>query len=119
MRLLKREIKVELLKEAREYYFQLNPKIQEKFLKCFDKTEAGIKGSWFEKLKTKHGIYEFRERDNEKFYRFFAFGDSESKPKTLILCTHGFDKKTNKTPKTEIDRAARIKEQYLKIKNKK
>ena len=119
MRHLKREIKVELLDKARDYYFQLNQKIQEKFLKCFDKTEAGIKGSWFEKLKTKHGIFEFRVRDNEKFYRIFAFWDNEFKPKTLILCTHGFYKKSNKTPKSEIERAARIKEQYLKIKNKK
>jgi len=36
--------------------------------------------------------------------------------KTLILCTHGIDKKTNKTPQTEIEKAIKIKHEYLKNK---
>jgi phage-related protein len=43
--------------------------------------------------------------------------DGESDSKTLILCTHGLDKKTNKTPKSDIERATKIKKQYFKDKN--
>lgn len=113
---LKKEIRVELLKEAEDYFLKLNEKIQAKFLKSFDKTELGIKGPWFEKLTSKDGIFEFRERDQDKFYRIFAFWTNESETKTLILCTHGLDKKTNKTPKSDIERAVKIKHEYLKDK---
>jgi phage-related protein len=95
---LKKEIEVRLLEEAEKYFNKLNEKIQEKFLKSFDKTELGLKGAWFEKLNLKGGIFEFRERDQDKFYRIFAFWDNESATKTLVLCTHGLDKKTNKNP---------------------
>lgn len=113
---LKMEIGVELLKEAEDYFLKLNGKIQAKFLKSFDKTESGIKGPWFDKLTSKEGIFEFRERDQDKFYRIFAFWDNDSETKTLILCTHGIDKKTNKTPKSDIERAAKIKHEYHKDK---
>jgi phage-related protein len=115
---LNKEIEVKLLEEAEEYFNELNEKVKEKFLKSFDKTELGLKGAWFEKLSSKGGIFEFRERDQDKFYRIFAFWDNETETKTLVLCTHGLDKKTNKTPKSDIERAIRIKEQYLKHKTK-
>ncbi|TVQ42218.1 MAG: hypothetical protein EA362_13610 [Saprospirales bacterium] len=70
---LKKEIRVELLKEAEDYFLGLNEKIQAKFLRSFDKTESGLKGSWFAKLRSKESIFEFRERDQDKFYRIFAF----------------------------------------------
>jgi phage-related protein len=113
---LKKEISVELLKEAEDYFLNLSDKIQMKFLKSFDKTASGIKGPWFEKLKSKEGIFEFKERDQNKFYRIFAFWSNDSQTKTLILCTHGIDKKTNKTPQTEIEKAIKIKHEYLKNK---
>ena len=77
------------------------------------------KGPWFEKLNSKDGIYEFRERDQEKFYRIFAFWHGDSESKTLIICTHGLDKKSNKTPKSEIEKAIRIKELFLNDKKSK
>jgi phage-related protein len=116
---LKKKIHVELLEEASEYYLGLPKKIQEKFLKSFDKTQLGFKGIWFEKIESKHGIFEFRERDSEKFYRIFAFWNSDNDAKTLILGTHGFDKKTNKTPISEIERAINIKKSYFQSKSNK
>ena len=119
MKPLRKKIHIELLEEASEYFFGLPVKIQEKFLKSFDKTQFGLKGIWFEKMEGKHGIFEFRERDKDKFYRIFAFWDSENESKTLILGTHGFDKKTNKTPKSEIERAVNIKKAYFLSKSSK
>jgi len=42
MNQLKKEIQVELLEEAEQYFLALNEKMQEKFLKAFDKTESGL-----------------------------------------------------------------------------
>ena len=84
----------------------------------FEKTEMGIKGNWFEKLKNTDGIYEFRQNDHQKFYRIFAFWDSEGK-ETLIIATHGIDKKSNKTPPKEIKKAEQIKKKYFETKNNK
>lgn len=119
MKRLRKKIEVELLEEAEIYFLALNDKIQAKFLKACDKTESGLKGPWFEKLNSKDGIFEFRERDQEKFYRIFAFWYGDSESRTLILCTHGLDKKSNKTPKSEIEKAIRIKELYHKDKKSK
>lgn len=116
---LKKKIEVTLLEEAEEYFNGLSDKMQDKFLKTFDKTESGLKGTWFEKVTSKSGIIKFRERDQAKFYRFFAFWVNDTETKTLILCTHGLDKKTNNPPKSDIERTLRIKEQYFNDKNNK
>lgn len=113
---LKKPIKVRLLKEAETYVLNQNEKIQKKFLLAFDKTQERIRGNWFEKLKGSDGIYEFRQSDHQKFYRVFAFWDSEDH-ETLIVGTHGIDKKSNKTPLKEIKKAEQIKKQYFKDKN--
>ena len=115
---LEKPIKVRLLQEAEEYFLAQNEKVQKKFLLVFDKIEAGSKGKWFEKLKGSDGIFEFRQSDHQKFYRVFAFWDSEEQ-ETLIIGTHGFDKKSNKTPPKEIKKAEQIKKKYFETKNKK
>ena len=112
---LKKPIKVRLLKDASDYFFAQNEKVQKKLLLAFEKTEIGHKGDWFEKLKNTDGIYEFRQSDHQKFYRVFAFWDSEDK-ETLIVATHGIDKKSNKTPPKEIKKAEQIKKNYFETK---
>ena len=106
------------MKEAETYFLAQNEKIQKKFLVSFEKTESGIKGNWFEKLKNTDGIYEFRQSDHQKFYRIFAFWDSEDE-ETLIVATHGIDKKSNKTPSKEIKKAEHLKKKYFETKNHK
>jgi phage-related protein len=113
---LKKPIKVRLLKKAETYVLSQNVKVQKKFILAFDKTQAGIKGDWFQKLKNSNGIFEFRLSDHQKFYRVFAFWDSEEM-ETLIIGTHGIDKKSNKTPVKEIEKAEQIKKEYFETKN--
>lgn len=62
------------------------------------------------------GIFEFRQRDSQKFYRLLAFWYGEGVTKTLIVCTQGFDKKSNKTPKNEIEKAQKLKKLYYQSK---
>jgi len=114
---LNKPIEVRMLKEAEEYILGLDEKIQVKFLKIFERVQLGIKGDWFEKLKDSDGIFEFRCRGHSKFYRVFAFWDSNDE-KTLIMATHGIDKKSNKTPSKEIKKAEKIKNRYFKSKRK-
>lgn len=71
---LRKPIKVELLKDAEDYFLKQNEKIQSKFLVAFDKTEAGYKGEWFKKLKDSDGIYEFRQVTIKSFIEFSPFG---------------------------------------------
>lgn len=104
-------IKVQLLDEATSYFDEINANIQAKFFKSFEKVESGYKGGWFKYLEDE--IWEFRERDSSKFYRIFAFWDSTPETETLIVGTHGLDKKTNKTPRQEIEKAKRIRKKYF------
>jgi len=59
-------------------------------------------------------IYEFRVDNKGKFYRLFSFWDSRDGKQTLVVCTHGLVKKSNKTPKSEIDKAEDIMDKYFK-----
>ena len=102
--------------EAEVFLENLNDKTRIKFYVLFDKTEAGYKGEWFEPLKETDGFWEFRLRFNKNFYRLLAFWDKEDKVETLIIATHGFLKKTNKTPSSEIRKAELIKRRYFQNK---
>lgn len=54
------------------------------------------------------GLYEIRVQQGSDIFRIFCFFD-EGK---LIVLTNGFQKKTQKTPKKEILKALKIKEEY-------
>jgi phage-related protein len=59
-------------------------------------------------------IWEFRTLFNKSYYRVFAFWLKETGKATLIVCTNGLLKKTDKTPPGDIERAERIRRNYLK-----
>ncbi len=106
-------IEVIFLKPAEEFIGKLDKKSRKKLFKAMRKTQEGIYGHWFKKLKGTNGIYEFRVDEANKFYRLFAFWDKEGKTETLIVGTHGIAKKSNKTPTNEIQKAERLKQEYF------
>lgn len=63
---------------------------------------------YFKHLKNTSGLYEIRVSVGNNIYRIFCFFD-EAK---VIIVGHGFQKKTQKTPKREIEKAERLKKQY-------
>ncbi|WP_407635539.1 type II toxin-antitoxin system RelE/ParE family toxin [Nonlabens dokdonensis] len=71
----------------------------------------------FEKLNS--DIWEFRTLYNKKQYRLFAFWDKTDNKVTIVIATHGIVKKTQKTPKKEIDKATELMNKYFDSKNKK
>jgi len=58
------------------------------------------------------GLVEIRVEYQSNIYRIFCCFDQGQ----LVVLFNGFQKKTQKTPKEEIDRAIRLKEEYFKSK---
>ena len=56
-------------------------------------------------------IWEFRTLYNGIQYRLLAFWDTEQE--TLVIATHGFIKKTQKTPAKEIAKAEAMRKEYF------
>jgi len=54
------------------------------------------------------GLYEVRVQQGKDIFRIFCFFDQGQ----LVVLANGFQKKTQKTPKSEIERALKIKEEY-------
>lgn len=107
-------IEIILLQEAEKFVDTIEPSARKKLFYAIRKTKMRIFGDWFEKLNGTKDIYEFRIRDKNRFFRLFAFWDSSGDIETLIVCTNGLIKKTNKTPKQDIEKTEMIKEKYFK-----
>jgi len=54
------------------------------------------------------GIYEIRIEVGSDIYRIFSFFDDNK----LVVLLHGFQKKTQKTPRREIERAKKLRKEY-------
>jgi phage-related protein len=110
---MNKPIEVVLTDEADEYVEQLPSAIRSKFSKAFEKTEDGFPGKWFKKLSNTEELWEFRVSAANHIHRLFAFWDSRGETETIIVCTHGLDKKTQKTPKADIAKAERIRHEWF------
>jgi phage-related protein len=108
------EIKVYYLEEAEAFLDDLDDKARTKIFSDIRKTQMGLRGDWFKKMRGTDDIWEFRTLYNKTYYRLFAFWHRIGNQETLIVCTNGLVKKTDKTPPGEIDRAEKIKREYLK-----
>lgn len=103
-------IKIRLLSDAEQFIAQCSRTAVRKITRIFDLVEAGIidvRG--FKKLKGTD-IWEFRVEYESNAYRLLAFWDKRTK--SLIVATHGFIKKTQKTPQKEINRAEQLMKEY-------
>lgn len=79
-----------------------------------DKIENGtISTNLFKKLKGTE-IWELRTLYGEMAYRILAFWDKQER--SLVIATHGFIKKTVKTPAKEIAKAEAIMNEYYNSK---
>ncbi len=58
------------------------------------------------------GIYEIRVEYKSNIYRIFSFFDDGK----LVILLHGFQKKTQKTPRKEIERAKTLRKEYYENK---
>lgn len=103
-----------LLDEAKNFLQSLPERAREKILYNIWRVAGGEKNrELFKKLENSE-IWEFRTLYNGISYRLFAFWDTDAQ--TLVVATHGFIKKKQKTPKKEIARAEAIMERYFELK---
>ncbi len=109
------KFKVELLPEAVDFMENLDKKAREKIYFNIRKAQIANDPELFKKLNDT--IWEFRTLYNKTYYRLFAFWDKTGDKNTLVLATHGLIKKTGRTPQADLEKAERIRQQYLKQKN--
>jgi phage-related protein len=114
---MNRKFKVDFLGEASNFVESLDEKTRTKIYYNARKVQLVNDPELFKKLN--EVIWEFRTKFNKNYYRLLAFWDKTDNEETLVLATHGFVKKTKKTPKGEIQRAEEIRKEYFEQKNKK
>ena len=108
-----RKIKVIMSSIAEDFLDSLRQEVKDKILFYIDKVANGcVNKDLFKKL-SGTDIWEFRTKYKGLQYRLLAFWDTRQQ--TLIVATHGFIKKTQKTPNKEIVRAEEIMNQYFKL----
>jgi len=67
---------------------------------------------YFKHLENTEGLYEMRVQSGTNIFRIFCFFDNNN----IVVVGHGFQKKTQKTPANEIERAEQIKKEYYEEK---
>lgn len=103
-----------MLEEAQEFVLNLPKAAMKKVLDNVHRIAEGERNTViFSKLEGTE-IWEFRTLYNKVKYRLFAFWDTRTD--TLVIATHGIIKKTQKTPKKEIDKAEKIRQEYFNAK---
>ncbi len=108
----RRKIKVILSSEADAFLCTLRPDVKAKIIYNVDKVANGhIDKDLFKKLDDTNDIWEFRTLYRGIQYRLFAFWDTDED--TLVIATHGFIKKMQKTPQKEISKAEAIRRIYF------
>lgn len=111
------KFRVDFLDEAKAFMDSLPEKPRDKIVYNVWKARQISNKEIYKKLQDE--IWEFRTLYNKKYYRLFAFWDKTDKTDTLVISTHGIVKKTGKTPKSEIEKAERLRQQYFNEKNEK
>lgn len=102
---------IEFLEEARVFLLNIDPKARYKLLFNIDKSKKFNDKKVFKKLDNE--IWEFRFEFKKLQHRLLAFWDKRNNKKTLVVCTHGFIKKTDKVPKSEIEKARQLMRLYF------
>lgn len=112
-----RYFKTRFLKEAEDFIAKLDQKSTKKMFYNIDLAEQTNDPRLFKKLNGE--IWEFRNKYLGNQHRLLAFWDKTNKTETLVMATHGFVKKDQKTPRKEIDKAERIRQKYFNRKKEK
>ena len=108
---LKPKFDVTYMESAIIFLESLPDKVKDKIAYNISKSRYFMDNELFKKLNDE--IWEFRTKYQGITYRLLAFWDKETG--NLVIATHGFIKKTQKTPEKELDRAEALRKEYYKI----
>lgn len=104
-------------KDNFEIFFQAQtPKVQKKIIKILDIVEQieRVPKTYLKYIEGTNGLFEIRVQLSNNIFRIFCFFDGNR----LVVLLSGFQKKTQKTPKTEIHRAEKLMNEYYQDKRK-
>jgi len=99
-----------------DFYLEQTDGVQEKIeyvLRIVRQVEK-IPKKFFDHLSGSDGLFEIRVQFGSNIFRIFCCFDQGN----IVVLFNGFQKKTQKTPKDQIDQAERLKKEYFEIKNK-
>jgi phage-related protein len=99
------------LEEAAEFLELLDEKIRVKIIYNITKARYSNDKELFKKLNDE--VWEFRTLYKNTQYRLFAFWDKRISAETLIICTHGIIKKSQKTPQTDLIKTESLRKLYF------
>lgn len=93
-----------------DFFSEQSKKVKAKIIWTFDLIEQlpRVPETYLKHIEYTDGLYEIRVQLGSDIYRIFCFFDKGQ----LIVIANGFQKKTQKTPKKEIERALKIKAEY-------
>jgi len=99
-----------------DFFGKLKPEVKKKFNWTLQliATLDRVPEKYFKHLTGSNGIFEIRVEVGSDIYRVFSFFDKGQ----LIVLVNGFQKKSQKTPKNEIELAEKLKKQYFDEKAK-
>jgi phage-related protein len=88
-------------------------KVQDKIYKVVEiiETYERVPSTYLKAIIGTNGLYEARIKLASSIWRVFCFFDKGR----LVILLNGFTKKSQKTPKKEIDKAEQLRKDYLKI----
>ena len=108
------QLKVRMVFEYKTYFSDFfvkqRPKVRDKILWTFRIIEyvQQVPKEYLKHLNGTDGLYEIRVQQGSDIFRIFCFFDERQ----LVVMANGYHKKTQRTPKSEIEKALRIKKQY-------
>ena len=111
---LPKKYKIIISEEVDQFLLTVNPKAKTKIFYNMNLVAAGLMNKELFKKLDGTDIWEFRTLYAGIGYRLLAFFDTAEE--ALIITTHGFVKKTQKTPQKEIERAKEIRKEYFEQK---
>ncbi len=93
-----------------EFFVKQREKVKDKIIWTFDLIEEleRIPETYLKHIENTDGLFEIRIQQGSDIFRIFCFFDKGQ----LVILANGFQKKTQKTPKKEIEKALKIKEEY-------
>ena len=97
-----------------DYYKKLDNKVKEKIKYVFEliKQVDRVPTKFLAPIAGYDGLFEIRIEFESNIYRIFCCFDKGQ----LVVLFNAFQKKTQKTPKIEIEKALKLKEEYFNIK---
>ena len=93
-----------------DFYENQKRKVKDKIIWTFKLIETiqQVPEEYLKHLEGTDGLYEIRVQIGSDIFRIFCFFDKGK----LIVLANGFQKKTQKIPKSEIEKALKIKREY-------